>query len=72
MMTLARKRLGEEHWIQGRMMAGHVPMTVSDIYALPDPANLGRALAVTKAIIDEIDQLAPGAFKQPARLRVVV
>jgi hypothetical protein len=62
MMTLARKRLGEEHWIQGRMMAGHVPMTVSDIYALPDPANLGRALAVTKAIIDEIDQLAPGAF----------
>ena len=71
MMTLARKRLGEEHWIQGRMMAGHVPMTVSDIYALPDPANLGRALAVTKAIIDEIDQLAPGAFKQPARLRIV-
>jgi hypothetical protein len=61
MMTLARKRLGEEHWIQGRMMAGHVPMTVSDIYALPDPANLGRALAVTKAIIDEIDKLAPGA-----------
>jgi len=61
-MTLARKRLGEEHWIQGRMMAGHVPMTVSDIYALPDPANLGLALAVTSAIIDEIDQLAPGAF----------
>jgi hypothetical protein len=62
MMTLARKRLGEEHWIQGRMMAGHVPMTVSDIYALPDPANLGRALAVTEAIIEEIDQLTPGAF----------
>ena len=62
MMTLARKRLGEEHWVQGRMMAGHVPVTVSDIYALPDPANLGRALAVTQAIIDEIDQLAPNAF----------
>lgn len=62
MMTLARKRLGEEHWIQGRMMAGHVPMTVSDIYALPDPANLGRALAVTTAIIDEIDKLCPGAL----------
>lgn len=60
--TIARKRLGEEHWIQGRMMLGHVPMTVSDIYALPDPANLGRALAVTQSIIDEIDQLAPGAF----------
>jgi hypothetical protein len=24
-MNLARKRLGEEHWVQGRMMAGHVP-----------------------------------------------
>lgn len=62
MMTLARKRLGEEHWVQGRMMAGHVPMTVSDIYALPDPSNLGRALAVTEAIIEEINQAAPGAF----------
>jgi hypothetical protein len=71
MMTLARKRLGEEHWIQGRMMAGHVPMTVSDIYALPDPANLGRVLAVTQGIIDEIEKLAPGAFKLPARIRIV-
>jgi hypothetical protein len=62
MMTLARKRLGEEHWIQGRMMAGHVPMTVSDIYALPEPANLGRALAVTSSIIDEIEKLVPGAL----------
>jgi hypothetical protein len=70
-MTLARKRLGEEHWIQGRMMAGHVPVTVSDIYALPDPANLGRALAVTQGIIDEIEALAPGAFKLPARIRIV-
>jgi hypothetical protein len=72
MMTLARKRLGEEHWIQGRMMAGHVPMTVSDIYALPEPANLGRVLAVTQAIIDEIEKLAPGAFNVVApRMRVV-
>ncbi|HYI40042.1 MAG TPA: hypothetical protein VE053_06960 [Allosphingosinicella sp.] len=62
MMTLARKRLGEEHWIQGRMMAGHVPVNVSDLYALFDPANLGRALAVTEAIIEEIESLAPGAF----------
>lgn len=71
MMTLARKRLGEEHWIQGRMMAGHVPMTVSDIYALPDPSNLGRALAVTQALIDEIEALCPGAFRMPAKLRIV-
>jgi hypothetical protein len=60
--TIARTRLGEEHWVQGRLMLGHVPMTVSDIYALPSPANLGRVLAVTAGIIEEIDQLAPGAF----------
>jgi integrase len=71
MMTLARKRLGEEHWIQGRMMAGHEPMTVSDIYAIPDPANLGRALAVTQSIIDDIEALVPGAFKLPAKIRIV-
>lgn len=62
MMTLGRKRLGEEHWVQGRMMAGHVKVTVSDLYALLDPANLGRALAVTEAIIDEIEAACPGAF----------
>lgn len=61
-MTLARKRLGEEHWAQGRMMAGHVAVTVSDIYALPDPANLGRALAITNSIVEEIETLTPGAF----------
>ena len=61
-MTLARKRLGEEHWVQGRMMAGHVPMNVSDVYALPDPSNLGRALAATESIIAEIEALTPGAF----------
>lgn len=43
-------------------MLGHVPVSVSDLYALPDPANLGRALAVTQAIIEEIEKLAPGAF----------
>ena len=60
--TLARKRLGEEHWVQGRMMLGHVPVSVSDLYALPDPANLGRALSVTQTIIEDIEELAPGAF----------
>jgi hypothetical protein len=60
--TLARRRLGEEHWVQGRMMIGHVPISISDLYALPEPANLGRALAVTQTIIDDIEKLAPGAF----------
>jgi hypothetical protein len=62
-MTIARKRLGEEHWIQGKMFAGHVPMEISDIYALPDPANLGLALAVTEEIVDEIEALCPGAYR---------
>jgi hypothetical protein len=60
--TLARKRLGEERWAQGEVMLGHRKASTSDIYALVDPANLGAALAVTEAIIDEIKTLAPGAF----------
>lgn len=58
----ARKRLGEEHWVQGQIMLGHHKHSVSDLYALFDTANLGRALAVTEAIIEEIETLAPGAF----------
>lgn len=62
MATLARPRIGEANWRQGEMMLGHVKHNVSDIYALPDPANLGLALAATEAIIDEIDKACPGAF----------
>ena len=60
--TIARKELGEEHWIQGRMMLGHVQPTTSDIYAVADPSHLGRAMAVTNAIIEAIEREAPGAF----------
>jgi hypothetical protein len=63
MATEARRRMGEEHWVQGQMMLGHTKHDISDIYAVPDPANLGRALAVTEAIIDEIEALAPGAYR---------
>lgn len=62
MATIARKRIGEANWQQGKMMLGHVRADISDLYALPDPANLGLALAVTTAIIDEIEALTPGAF----------
>jgi hypothetical protein len=62
MAHLARKRLGEEHWVQGRIFLGHHKASTSDLYALFDPANLGLALAVTEAVIDEIEALAPGAF----------
>ena len=60
--TIARKRIGEANWQQGKMMLGHVRFDISDIYAIPDPANLGLALAATESIIDEIEKLAPGSF----------
>jgi hypothetical protein len=60
--TIARKRIGEANWAQGQIILGHAKMTISDIYALPDPANLGLALAATESIIDDIEKLAPGAF----------
>ncbi len=62
MATLARRRLGEEHWIQGEIMLGHRKMSSSDIYALFEPGQLGRALAVTNEIIEEIETRVPGAF----------
>ena len=65
MMALARDRLGEEHWVQGRVWAGHVPPTTSDIYALRAMENLGKALTVTESIIDEIEALRPGACALP-------
>lgn len=61
--TLARPIIGEVHWdSQGEAFLGHRAPSTSDIYALPNPAHLGVALAATQAIIDEIDKLAPGAF----------
>jgi hypothetical protein len=65
MATIARQRLGEESWIQGRIMLGHVPETTSDVYALRAVENMGKVLAVTESIIDEIEALCPGAFALP-------
>jgi hypothetical protein len=42
-----------------------VPDTTSDIYALRAMENMGKALAVTESIIDEIEALCPGAFALP-------
>jgi hypothetical protein len=44
------------------MMLGHRKASTSDIYALFDPLNLGLALSVTEAIMDEIEAVTPGAF----------
>ncbi|MDK4806127.1 MAG: hypothetical protein OC190_06205 [Novosphingobium aromaticivorans] len=59
---IARPRIGEERWAQGQMMLGHRKASTSDIYALFDPLNLGLALSVTEAIMDEIEAVTPGAF----------
>lgn len=58
----ARPIIGERDWIQGETYLGHRAPSTSDIYALPNPAHLGVALAATQAVIDQIDQLCPGAF----------
>jgi hypothetical protein len=55
--------------VQGKMMLGHRKSSISDIYALPDPANLGLALAVTESIIDEIESLRREHFTASYRNR---
>lgn len=60
--TICRRTIGEANWVQGEMMLGHQKASISDIYAIPDPANLGLALAATEALIDEIEKRVPGAF----------
>lgn len=53
-------------------MLGHVKASVSDVYALFEPGMLGRALAVTNDIIDEIEKLTPGSFHRTGTgLRVI-
>jgi hypothetical protein len=59
---LARPLIGERDWIQGEAMLGHRKPSTSDVYALPDPAHLGVALAATQTVIDQIEKLCPGAF----------
>lgn len=63
MATMVRRRIGEANWRQGEMMLGHVKRSISDIYAVPDPANLGLALAAAEAIIDVIEGLTPGSYR---------
>ena len=63
MATLVRRRIGVSNWRQGEIMLGHVAFSTSDIYAIPDPANLGLVLRATEEIIEEIEALAPGAYR---------
>jgi hypothetical protein len=71
MATIVRREIGEANWRQGELMLGHRKHAISDIYAVPDPANLGLALAATEAVIDQIEALCPGAYRAVTALRVV-
>ncbi|WP_288935646.1 hypothetical protein [uncultured Sphingomonas sp.] len=62
MAHLARQRLGERDWVEGQIMLGHRRPSTSDTYAPFDSGYLGRALAVTDQIIEDIEKLCPGAF----------
>lgn len=62
MATLLRNRLGEQYMPQIERFLGHRQESMSDIYALASPAQLGRALREIEKIIAEIERLAPGAF----------
>lgn len=64
MAHLGRQRLGERDWVEGQMMLGHCKATTSDVYAPFVTGYLGRALEVTEAIISEISQACPGAFRR--------
>lgn len=64
MATIVRRPqyLGETNWVQGEMMLGHKRTSISDIYAIPDPANMGLVLDAIDRILDEIVRVAPNAF----------
>jgi len=57
MATLARKSVGEANWRRKEDDAGHVKASIRDIYAIPDPTNLGLVLAATESIIGEIEKI---------------
>lgn len=60
---LARGIIGEAQWVQGQIMLGHRRASTSDVYALPDPAHIGLALAATESIIDQVEALTPGSYR---------
>jgi integrase len=62
MATLLRNRLGEAYMPQIERMLGHRQESMSDIYALASPSQLGAALAEIEAIIEEVQELTPNAY----------
>lgn len=64
MASLVRDRIGETNYPQVKRFMGHAAADVTDIYALAKPEQLGIALAEIEKIIDEIESLAPGAYRK--------
>jgi hypothetical protein len=65
MAKLLRDRLPKADWPEIEMFLGHARFdAVSDIYAPFDPNYLSAARAEIERIIDEIETLAPGAFRR--------
>ena len=65
MAKLLRDRLPRADWSDIEMALGHSRFdATSDIYAPFDPDYLAAARAGIEAIIDEIETLAPGAFRR--------
>lgn len=65
MAKLLRDRLPKVDWPEIEMFLGHAKFAAtSDIYAPFDPDYLAAAKVEIEAIIDEIETLAPGAFRR--------
>jgi integrase len=65
MAKLLRDRLPKADWSEIEMFLGHDKFdATSDIYAPFDPDYLGAARVEIERIIDEIERLAPGAFRR--------
>jgi hypothetical protein len=69
MAAMCKRKLGRTNWIQGKFMGGwEQPNSIADGYAgddldvLHEEDMMGKALAATNEIIDEIEALVPGAF----------
>ncbi|WP_211371403.1 hypothetical protein [Altericroceibacterium indicum] len=65
MAKLLRDRMAKSDWQEIEMFLGHSRFDqISDIYAPFDPGYLSAARTEIEAIIDEIEKLAPGAFRR--------
>lgn len=63
MASLVRDRLGETDYPQLERFMGHQRARITDIYALSKPEQLGLVLNQIEGVIDEIETLAPGAYR---------